>query len=408
MPRTTNPKYRLHKATGQALVQINGKRHYLGKHGTKASRELYHRLVAEALAAGPLAPAPSVGAIELTIGELLAAYWLHAESYFRTADGCASSELECIRCALKPLRRLYESLPARDFGPLKLQTVQRELIDAGLSRGVVNANVRRIKRVFRWGVANEILAADAHHALAAVDGLKRGRSAARETEPIKPVPQALVDAVLALVPPQVAALIRLQLLTGARPTELLTIRGCDLDTTGRVWAYRPESHKTAHHGHQREIYLGPKAQAVLGPWLKLDTQAYLFSPRDAEAARNEQRKADRKTPRWASHSKRTPVASRKRPPRERYDVCSYRRAIHRACDVADAEAHTRDKSVPPGERIIPRWSPHRLRHNAATHLRKQYGVELARIVLGHSALDATEIYAEADRTKAVDCMARIG
>jgi len=117
MPRTTNPKYRLHKATGQALVPINGQRHYLGKHVTKARRELYHRLVAEALAAGPLAPAPSKGAIELTIGELLAAYWLHAESYFRTADGCASSELECIRCAQKPLPVLARISGSR-FPPL--------------------------------------------------------------------------------------------------------------------------------------------------------------------------------------------------------------------------------------------------------------------------------------------------
>ena len=35
------PKYRLHKTSGQALVQIRGKRIYLGKHGTPESRERY-------------------------------------------------------------------------------------------------------------------------------------------------------------------------------------------------------------------------------------------------------------------------------------------------------------------------------------------------------------------------------
>jgi hypothetical protein len=58
------PKYRLHRGGGQALVQINGERVYLGKHGTEASREKYHRLIAAFLASGrqrksvpPTAPA---------------------------------------------------------------------------------------------------------------------------------------------------------------------------------------------------------------------------------------------------------------------------------------------------------------------------------------------------------------
>ena len=40
-----------------------------------------------------------------------------------------------------------------------------------------------------------------------------------------------------------------------------------LDRSGPVWVYTPRRHKTLHHGHTREIYLGPKAQAVLTPWL---------------------------------------------------------------------------------------------------------------------------------------------
>jgi hypothetical protein len=42
----------------------------------------------------------------------------------------------------------------------------------------------------------------------------------------------------------------------------------DIDRTGRVWVYKPERHKTEHRGQSREIYLGPKAQAVLTPWLR--------------------------------------------------------------------------------------------------------------------------------------------
>ena len=46
------PSYRLHKATGQAVVTLDGRDFYLGKHGTAESREAYDRMIAEWLASG--------------------------------------------------------------------------------------------------------------------------------------------------------------------------------------------------------------------------------------------------------------------------------------------------------------------------------------------------------------------
>jgi integrase len=54
------------------------------------------------------------------------------------------------------------------------------------------------------------------------------------------------------------------------------------------------------------------------------------------------------------------------------------------------------------------WSPGQLRHNAATWLRKEYGVELARIILGHASAFTTESYAEADRKSAMEVIGKIG
>jgi site-specific recombinase XerD len=54
------------------------------------------------------------------------------------------------------------------------------------------------------------------------------------------------------------------------------------------------------------------------------------------------------------------------------------------------------------------WHPHRLRHNAATRIRKEHGIELTRIVLGHARMAATEIYAEVDRRQAMEVIAKIG
>ena len=46
------PSYRLHKPTGQAVVRIAARDHYLGKHGTIESHEKYDRLIAEWLTNG--------------------------------------------------------------------------------------------------------------------------------------------------------------------------------------------------------------------------------------------------------------------------------------------------------------------------------------------------------------------
>ena len=49
MPRLVhrNPKYRKHRASGQAVVTIDGRDHYLGPYGTKASHNEFDRLIGE-------------------------------------------------------------------------------------------------------------------------------------------------------------------------------------------------------------------------------------------------------------------------------------------------------------------------------------------------------------------------
>ncbi len=360
------PRYRLHKATGQAVVTLNGRDHYLGKHKTKASKTAYERLIAEWLAAGRQMPADST---TLSVNEALVQYWRFATQHYRKLDGTPTTEQSIIKTALRPLKRLYGSTQAAKFGPLALQTVRQQFIEAGISRGVTNAYTNRIKRVFRWAVEKELVPPSVDHGLRAVAGLKRGRSDAHETEPVRPVPEAFVDAVLPHVPAAVAAMIDVQRLTACRPGEVCAMRACDIDMSGRIWIYRPADHKTAWRGREKEIYIGPKAQEIIRPFLKPDLQAYLFAPRDKEASG---------TGRWSKKAC--------------YGNISYWRVIHDACIVG---------GVPP-------WSPNRLRHNAATRLRKEYGIELTRIILGHALLNTAQIYAEADRTQAIEVIAKIG
>ena len=54
------------------------------------------------------------------------------------------------------------------------------------------------------------------------------------------------------------------------------------------------------------------------------------------------------------------------------------------------------------------WHPHQLRHNYATDVRRQFGLEAAQILLGHSKADVTQIYAERDMTRAATVAEKIG
>jgi integrase len=143
---------------------------------------------------------------------------------------------------MRPLRKAYASLPVADFGPLKLKAVRQAMIDEGHSRKYVNDNVNRIKRLIKWAVDNEVAPPSVFDGLQAVAGLKRGRSQARETDPIKPVPEAHVAAIRPFVSRQVAAMIDLQMLTGMRPGEVTIMRTGDIDVAGPLWVFRPSSH----------------------------------------------------------------------------------------------------------------------------------------------------------------------
>ena len=87
--------------------------------------------------------------------------------------------------------------------------------------------------MFKWAVADELIPPSIYHGLQAVTGLTYGRSAARETEPVKPVPDLHVAVVLPFVSPHVAAMIVLQRLSGMRAGEVVIMRPCDIDTTER-------------------------------------------------------------------------------------------------------------------------------------------------------------------------------
>src|SRR5215208_2037008 len=189
MRRATSPrppKYCHHKATGRAYVTVNGKEVYLGPYGSQESKDAYARLLAR-----QGVPEPAQSDAPLTVDQVVAGFWIHAKKVYPAPPvpekKRPTGELGNYWDALRPLCRLYGSTPAVRFGPLALETVQEEMIRLGWCRNRINRNTSRLKAVFRWAVRRELLPGEVLYRLEAVDGLKVGRTSARESEAIKPV-----------------------------------------------------------------------------------------------------------------------------------------------------------------------------------------------------------------------------
>ena len=136
------------------------------------------------------------------------------------------------------------------------------------------------------------------------------------------------------------------------------MRGRDLTLGGDVWIYRPVGHKTEHHGRVREVLLGPKAMEIVQDLLHADPIKPLFPSRRGHA--------------WTERG--------------------YARCISRACDKAK----------------VPRWCPRQLRKNFATAARSASSLDATQVLLGHAGADVTQVYAEADRRKAIEVALQIG
>jgi integrase len=421
LPRT--PTLRRHKPSSLGVVTLNGQDIYLGRWpaGQKkppiAVQAEYDRRVSEWLANGRRLrqEIPQQGADSPSVSDLMLAFALHVELHYRREDGTHTSEVREFKAALRPLREMYGTMAASAFGPLKLKAVRQKFIEAGLSRGVINQRIGRVVRMFKWAVSEELIPETVWRALTTVRGLEKGRTVAHESEPVKPVAEAHVAATLPFMLPQIRALVELQLVTGMRPGEVCAMRACDIDMTGDVWLYRPATHKTKHRGKERVVALGPKAQDVVRVFLKPDTQAFLFSARDAMEYRRSQLRLKRKSRVPPSQQHRRKRKPRKQPGKQ-YQTSSYAHAIAKAVLAANtAAACDKCKKLKPAERCeackkaaIPHWHPHQLRHTHATEVRRRFGLEAAQVALGHSQAQITEVYAERDLALAAKVAREVG
>jgi integrase len=394
------PKLCLHKATNRAYSNWKGKRHYFGTWNSAESHEAHEKFVDDLRRLHD-----GSGKWTTSVKRLAIEFLKHAQNYYRKPDGTQTSEYGCHQQALRIVIRLYGNEPASKFGPKKLKAVQQELAE-NYVRTVANRHLSRIKHVFGWGVANEMVPAEVADGLKYVSGLKRGRSKAQEPEPVLPVSLDVVNKTLPHLPLIIREMVKLQLKTAARPSEIRTLRMCDVDTSGELWLYQPSDHKNSFRGKKRVIQIGPKGQQILSEAaIGKNDDDYAFAPEQRDGK-----------PQGAG---------------EPYTMPAYRRAITRACERAfkmPSELSNRDiniavKKAPADQQSKLKaellkqaaewreehcWSPNQLRHTAATEITKYFDLDASRTVLGHSEKSTTEIYSERDLSKAGEVMLAIG
>jgi integrase len=389
MPRTTPriPSYRRHRASGQAIVTLNDRDFYLGPWNSPASKAEYDRITSEWLVRGRRLDEPGADRGEILVKQLLDGYWTHVVATM------PDLEAKKVKLALKPVRKLYGEAKAAEFGPVAFKAVRATLIEAGLSITTVRDRLGTIKRMIAWGVENELLPGDALHRLQAVSGLRAGRDKVKPARKVAPAREEHITAILDNVSPTIRAMVELQAVSGMRPGELWVMTTGQIDRTVNPWMYSPVRHKTASRGKFREVPLGPKAQAILLPWLKADPDAILFSPIEAAAQHYEAQRQARRTPLYPSSRKRRGKRKAKKQTRHvMYNKNSYAQAIERGCIRAK----------------VPVFTPNQIRHTFATKVRRDHGLEAAQVLLGHSKADVTQIYAERNRALATEVARQIG
>lgn len=305
----------------------------------------------------------------LTIRELGRLHAAWADDYYRKPSGRRSGEARNLAFAWRHAEARDPRLPAGSVSPSWLRSVRDLMIGDGLARTTINARVNRIRRVFRWAVSREMVDAAVLTGLQAVEALQPHRSPAAEPAGVRAAAEGNIEAAAAASADPIATMLRLQLLTGMRSGELVTMRRADVSTDDAGHRmYKPREHKTEHLGFERIVPLGPRAAQLLDEQLKETVDPFLFPGLEGE--------------RFVFPTRRG----------TRYTTATYRLAVRRSCRRAGVELFT----------------PHQVRHAAATRLRRLLGIEAARVVLGHRRLSTTEIYAEADTQSAIDAMQLVG
>lgn len=300
----------------------------------------------------------------ITIDELCAAWCDHANTYYKHPDGSPTSEAAQVRIGVRLFREMYGRAAVAEMQHLDVIRWRDAMERSGICRTTVNKRLGILRRMLAWALDEGLVTASQKAELSQAQTLKRGRCLAKESAPVRPVDDAVIEKTAAAMMPSTADMVRVHRLTGMRPEEVCQLNWADIDTTATPWRFRPGRHKNAWRGHPRVVLIGPRARAILERHRRADGEA-IFSPASALlewfSAKREAAVSPARTSRADPHCPRKVGTE--------WNTQSYGKSIAAACARAG----------------VPRWGSNRLRHAFATEVRQRFGFAACRAVLGHSA-----------------------
>jgi integrase len=351
---------------------------------------------------------PGGAVAKFTCTRLAALYLRFAHKTFRK-EGKPTTHVTGVLYAVRALRDFCGEELAENITAPRIAALRDWMIRDGdgkaRSTTTVNGRLLIVKEAFVWALERGLVPAAVALAIKEVKRLTPGRCDAAAPKRVLPIDRSVVDTTLAHCSRVVAAMIQVNLYTGARPGEIVIMRPCDLEMAAAdCWIFTPYRHKTQHKGRERRIALGPHAIAAVRPFLEeqKNTRGYLFSPAVARAEQDEARRQQYAQDRGEVVEPRAEAVekARMRWPGAVYSEETYRRAIHYACRKAG---------------IAP-WNPNQLRHSHATEIRRVFGLaglldgglDAAKETLGHSDSETSEIYARESLERAMAIARRVG
>ena len=333
--------------------------------------------------------------LTLTVGELVENFKKYmAQILAKMSENTRLHDLSLIR-RIESFLQPYSTWPVSDFGPDELHKIQQALISHEYVQGKtvkrytrqgINDVIKWIKRVWKWGLGRQLVNPEKLQSLDEVKSLRLGGNSAIEKAKRKRVTENEFKKVLSCVNPVVADMLRLIWLTAMRPYEVCDMRPFDLIRDDpECWLYIPGrdcspvgKHKTMRFDRIKVIPITKEAQSILSKYIKdFDSKEFIFSPKYAVKLCLEQKSLKRKTP--LNSGNKTGTKRKEHPkinPGKKYNHNSLCRAVVRACERAGVE----------------KFVPYDLRRTMATGTRAILGKEAAKVLLGHTRTDTTDIY----------------
>jgi len=289
----------------------------------------------------------------------------------------------------------YESWPIADFGPDELMAVQRALINyeyvsgktkKRYTRGGVNSVIKWIRKIWKWGMGRQLITPELVQGLEEVKSLKMGDSDSPDLQKRTRVTDNDFDKLIGSVSNVIGDMLQLIWYTAMRPYEVCDMRPFDIicdDPT--CWLYIPGrdqtpvgKHKTTRFERVKVIPLTAKCQEILKARIKdFNSKEFIFTPQEAMQELLDTKSDNRKTPlkcgnRPGTNRKSHPMII----PSQKYEPHALCTACKRGCTRAKIEL----------------FVPYDLRRTKATATRSILGKDAAKVLLGHTKTDTTDIY----------------